>query len=323
MAGLARYSWGILLYNLGVIAWGAYVRATGSGAGCGSHWPLCNGQVVPRAAELATVIEFSHRITSGLALVSVIVLFFWTRRVAPVGHPTRTAAAASLAFMISEALLGAGLVLFELVAGNTSLLRAGMAAAHLLNTFALVASMTLMAWWASGGLPVDWRAHRKTAGQVALNGALLMLVSAAGAITALGDTLFPSASVREGIGADLSSASHIFVRLRTIHPVLAVVSALAVTSAVWRMAHEARDPRAGSMAKALLVLVTVQLGAGVANIFLLAPVWLQMVHLLLADTIWILFVLVSAAVMAVRPAAVPAHSVVPFTPRHANAAGSH
>ncbi len=144
MDRLARYSWTILLYNLGVIAWGAYVRATGSGAGCGSHWPLCNGQVVPREAELATVIEFSHRITSGFALISVIVLFIWTRRVAPVGHPTRGAAAASLAFMISEALLGAGLVLFELVAGNTSLFRAGMAAAHLLNTFALVASMTLV-----------------------------------------------------------------------------------------------------------------------------------------------------------------------------------
>lgn len=320
MDRLARYSWGILLYNLGVIAWGAYVRATGSGAGCGSHWPLCNGQVVPRAAEVATVIEFSHRITSGFALISVIVLFLWTRRVAPAGHPTRGAAVASLAFMISEALLGAGLVLFELVAGNTSLLRAGMAAAHLLNTFALVASLTLMAWWASGGPRVDWRAHRGTAGQVALNGGLILLVSAAGAITALGDTLFPSASVREGLSADLSSASHIFVRLRTIHPVLALASAVGVMGAAWRMGHDARDPRARSFARALLVLVVVQLAAGLANVFLLAPVWLQMVHLLLADTIWILFVLLAAAVMAVRPAAAGLHTVVAFASARASAA---
>ncbi|MGE3178103.1 MAG: COX15/CtaA family protein [Vicinamibacterales bacterium] len=319
MDRLARYSWGVLLYNLGVILWGAYVRATGSGAGCGSHWPLCNGEVVPRGAGLETIVEYSHRLTSGIALISVIVLWIWTRRVAPEGHPVRGAAAASVAFMISEALLGAGLVLFELVAGNTSLLRAGMAAAHLLNTFALVASMTLMAWWASGGPAVDWRAHRGTAGQVVLNGALILLVSAAGAVTALGDTLFPSATLAEGINADVAAGSHILVRLRTIHPVLALASAFALMTAAWRMGREAQDPRANTLARGLIAVLCVQLAAGLANVFLLAPVWLQMVHLLLADTLWILFVLLSAAAMAVSSAPAPAARTVPYASRHASA----
>ncbi|MSO30372.1 MAG: heme A synthase [Acidobacteria bacterium] len=321
MPRLARYAWAVLLYNLGVIAWGAYVRATGSGAGCGNHWPLCNGEILPRAAGLATLIEFSHRVTSGLALVSVVVLLVWTRRAAPAGHPTRGAAAASVGFMISEALLGAGLVLFHLVAGNTSLLRAGMAAAHLLNTFALVAALALTAWWASGGAEVDWRSHRSTAGQVALNTALIMLVSCSGAVTALGDTLFPASSLSEGIGADLASSSHMLVRLRTIHPVLAIASAFGLMSAAWRMGQKG-TPESGRLARALILLIVTQLAVGASNVFLLVPVWLQMVHLLLADTIWILFVLLSAAVMAIRPSVQPAHSAVPFGPRHASPAGS-
>ena len=132
MVRLARYVWVVLVYNLGVIAWGAYVRATGSGAGCGAHWPLCNGEVVPREAAVQTLIEFSHRLTSGLALVSVVVLFFWARRATRPGHPLRLGAALSLAFMLSEALLGAGLVLFQLVADDASAARAVAVAAHLL-----------------------------------------------------------------------------------------------------------------------------------------------------------------------------------------------
>ncbi len=48
-AWFSRYAWGVLLWNVLVALWGAYVRATGSGAGCGSHWPTCNGEILPRA----------------------------------------------------------------------------------------------------------------------------------------------------------------------------------------------------------------------------------------------------------------------------------
>src|SRR5690242_12260676 len=115
MPVLARYAWSVLAYNVAVILWGAYVRATGSGAGCGEHWPLCNGQVLPRAPALATMIEYSHRLTSGVALLSVIVLLVWTYRVTPPG-PARKAAALSAFFILTEAAVGAGLVLFQLVA---------------------------------------------------------------------------------------------------------------------------------------------------------------------------------------------------------------
>ena len=151
MARLARYAWLVLLYNLAVIAWGAYVRATGSGAGCGAHWPLCNGEVLVRPQTVEMLIEFSHRATSGLALISVVVMFFWAKRLSPPGHPVRLGANLSLGFMLSEAALGAGLVLFQLVADDASVARAFAVAAHLLNTFLLLAALTLSVFWASGG----------------------------------------------------------------------------------------------------------------------------------------------------------------------------
>jgi heme a synthase len=147
----ARFAWAVLGYNLLVVVWGAFVRASGSGAGCGSHWPLCNGVVMPRPEEVATVIEFTHRVTSGLALVAVAALLFGAMRLYPRAHRVRRAAVATMAFILLEALLGAGLVLFELVAENASMVRAFSMVAHLVNTFLLVGSLTITAWWASGG----------------------------------------------------------------------------------------------------------------------------------------------------------------------------
>src|SRR5262249_51472157 len=130
-----RFAWCVLGINLGVILWGAYVRASGSGAGCGRHWPLCNGQVLPARPATATLVEYAHRATSGLALVLVAILVYWSRRAFAKGHPARSTAAWSLGFVVVEALIGAGLVLLSLVGADSSLARAGYLAAHLLNTF--------------------------------------------------------------------------------------------------------------------------------------------------------------------------------------------
>jgi len=299
MLRLARYTRAVLIYNLGVIAWGAYVRATGSGAGCGAHWPLCNGAVMLRAPAVETLIEFSHRLTSGVALLSVVVLFVWARRCTAAGHPLRLGAALSLGFMLSEAALGAGLVLFRLVADDASTARAFAVAAHLLNTFLLLGALTLSVWWAKGGaaLRVDTRSTgllRITAGAVAI-----LLVSVTGAVTALGDTLFPSESLSAGLSADLSSTSHILIRLRTIHPILAVMVALYLMMSVWRMTAGSASGR--PMARTLTWLVVAQLAAGMVNVLLLAPVWLQLVHLLLADLVWITYVLFAADRLARSP----------------------
>lgn len=301
MLGLARYTRGVLIYNLAVIAWGAYVRATGSGAGCGSHWPLCNGEVMPRAASLTTLIEFSHRLTSGLALISVVVLVVWARRLTRPGHPLRLGATLSLAFMLSEALLGAGLVLFGLVADNASGVRAVVVAAHLLNTFLLLASLALSVWWASGGGPLHLTGHRGPVLRWSVGALAILVVSCTGAVTALGDTLFPSASLREGLSADLSSSSPLLLRVRTIHPVIAVLAALYLMSSIWRTADQ--QPAGRATAWILTWLLGLQLGAGLLNVILLAPVWLQLVHLLLADLVWVAYVYLGAgAFAAISPA---------------------
>src|SRR5260370_28805435 len=110
-----RAAWGVLAWNFVVVLWGAYVRASGSGAGCGSHWPLCNGEVVPRAPGIATIIEFTHRATSGVALIATIGLAVWSFFLFPRKHRVRRMAILGAIFLIVEALLGAGLVLFEYV----------------------------------------------------------------------------------------------------------------------------------------------------------------------------------------------------------------
>lgn len=296
MARLARYTWVVLIYNLAVISWGAYVRATGSGAGCGAHWPLCNGEVVLRAPAIETLIEFSHRATSGLALVSVVVMFIWARRITSPGHPVRVGATLSLVLMLSEAALGAGLVLFQLVADNASAARAFAVAAHLLNTFLLLAALTLSVYWASGGRVLRVDVRREGMIRLSLGAFALLVVSVAGAITALGDTLFPSTSIAAGLSADLSATSHMLIRLRTIHPVLAVMVALYLMTSVWQMADGAVKAR--SLAGVLTWLLAVQLVAGMVNVLLLAPVWLQLVHLLLADAVWITYVFLAADVLA-------------------------
>ncbi|MFQ5576263.1 MAG: COX15/CtaA family protein, partial [Anaerolineae bacterium] len=294
----AKYAWGTLVYNVAVVVWGAYVRATGSGAGCGKHWPSCQGAVIPRAPRIETLVEFSHRLSSGLALLAVIGLLVWAFRAHAGRHPARRGAVFSMVFMITEAAVGAGLVLFELVAYNTSLARAIVGAVHLLNTFLLLASLALTAWWASGGRPVQWRGGGgiRRALAIALLGVLLLGMT--GAITALGDTIFPSGSLAEGIAQDVSPASHFLVRLRVWHPVLAALVGLYTVVLAGFLSGGQAGSTARQLAQFLFIAVLAQLGAGVINLMLLAPVAMQLIHLLLADVVWIVLVLASAAILS-------------------------
>jgi heme A synthase len=296
-SGLPRFAWGVLAYNLAVILWGAYVRATGSGAGCGAHWPLCNGQVIPLDAGVKTLVEFSHRASSGLALAAVVALLVWTWRARPAGHVARKGAALSAFFILTEAGVGAALVLLELVADNASMARAMFMAIHLINTFLLVASLTLTAWWLSGGAPVRVGARRGTAALLAIGALGLMLVGVSGAIAALGDTLFPAQTLADALEADLSPTSHLLIRLRLLHPALALVVAFGFMFTP-RAVGPTGSHAARTAARFVVALTVVQVAAGFVNVVLLAPVWLQMVHLLLADATWIAFVLFTAAALA-------------------------
>jgi heme A synthase len=291
------------------------VRATGSGAGCGAHWPLCNGEIVPRSPRVETLVELSHRLTSGLALALTLVLFAWALRAYPRGHVVRRGAAFSAAFMMGEALIGAGLVLFQLVAHDESMKRALGVCLHLCNTFLLLGSTALTAWWASGGARGRLRGQRAVAWTMGLPLAAMFLVGLSGTVTALGDTLFPPSSLAAGLAQDLSPSLHVFVRLRVIHPVLAASTGvgIVIASGIVRAMRPSRGVRLLSRAAAVLVMA--QVAAGLLDVALLAPVWLQLVHLVLADGVWIALVLTTSAALGVAPEAVTAESGAPAAAR--------
>lgn len=265
------------------------MRATHSGAGCGSHWPLCDGVVVPDFSAVATFIEFTHRVTSGLALLLVVGLAVAVGRSTRQGEPARVWAVASVVFMLIEAAIGAGLVLLELVGDNTSVTRAVVMGAHLINTFALVAALTLLAWTLGGGR-AGWP-HGRTGVVLAACAGALLLTGVSGAVAALGDTLFPPESLLEAWRQELSVTSNILIRLRLLHPVLAVATAGGVVATVVSLT---RSGGPTLLSRAIVWLLAVQLAAGAINVLLLTPVWLQLVHLLLANAVWIAFVLVAA-----------------------------
>jgi heme A synthase len=292
----AHYSWLVLTYNLLVILWGAYVRATGSGAGCGSHWPLCNGEVLPRAPRAETIIEFTHRLTSGMALISVVVLCIWAYRLYSRGHRVRTLGALSLVLILAEAALGAGLVLFQYVAGNASAARAVYLSAHLVNTQLLLGALALTAWYARP----EPRPYSRLPKLFLAALAVTLIVSITGAVAALGDTLFPSSSISSGLAQDFAASSHALLRLRILHPMIAVIAGIYLVFC-GVVAIRGREEPARRLGMGMITLVIVQLIAGGLNVVLLAPVWMQLVHLLIADMLWIVLILLSGEVSHTGP----------------------
>ena len=284
MTRIARYAWFTLVFNIGVILLGALVRATGSGAGCGRSWPTCQGEVVLELSG-STAIEYTHRAASGVALilVALLVLLVWRR--VDRGEPARVGAVLSLASIVGEALIGAMIVLAEWVADDASLARVVAVPLHLVNTLFLLAALTLTAFWLSGGRRLAPRSHPALWRWVVLGGLALVLLAATGAVTALADTLFP----KEGPGIGGSDEAHFLTDLRLVHPFLAVLSA----SIGWWASGRAKGPRSKA-GKALPVLVGLMLMTGALNVALGVPVWMQLLHLLLADTLWITYVLASA-----------------------------
>jgi heme A synthase len=275
----------LLVFNLGVILFGAYVRMSGSGAGCGSHWPSCNGELVPHAPQAHTVIEFTHRLTSGLSLALAIGAVVWSHVKFAAGHRARKAALGVLAFIILEALVGAGIVIFGLVEKNDSVARAIVVAFHLVNTLGLLASAMLLFLSVAHPGQLVWP---KYGALLLIAGVIVALTSASGAITALGDTLFPvntALPVAERVVSDLRPVEHFLVRLRIVHPIVAATSATYLLFVgAWFFA------KAEKAALALMALVILQVIAGLVNIALAAPDAMQLTHLFLADCVWLALV---------------------------------
>lgn len=290
----ARFAWAALGLNIFVIIWGAFVRASGSGAGCGSHWPLCNGEVIPQPQQISTVIEFFHRITSGLALLAVLVMVIWAFRAYPKGNLVRKGATASLIFMIIESLVGAALVLLQYVEFNVSVGRAIWMGVHLTNTLLLTAVLTLTAWWASGGKGFRLRGHGATGGTLLAAIIGLLVLGVSGAITALGDTL----TLAGGISPEDNALVATLVELRVLHPLIAFIVGGLLAYAVSTGTRHDTAPLAQRFGWYAVGLFVVQLALGGLNVFLKAPVWLQLVHLLFTMAIWMLTVLYGAVVLA-------------------------
>jgi heme A synthase len=301
LSGPARFAWGLLGYEILVVAWGAYVRASGSGAGCGRHWPTCNGEIIPRPHRIETLVELSHRLTSGGAMIGTVVLLVLAIRAFPPGHRARRGAWATVGLMMAEALIGAGLVLFELVAHDASMKRALSISLHLINTFLLLGTTAVTAWWASGGAALHPRGKRPIAVMMGSVLGAMLLVGATGAVTALGDTLFPAPSLAAGLAQDFAAGTHVFLRLRALHPAFAIMTAAAAIVVMGAVRSLRPSPATSRLSKIASALAVAQVAAGIGDVLARAPIPMQLVHLVLADSLWIALVLTGAAALSLPP----------------------
>ncbi len=299
LSKFAKYAWFVLAYNVVVILWGVFLRASKSGDGCGQYWLTCNGEVIPSAPQLKTVIEFSHRLTSGLAFIFVFILLIWAFRKFTKDNAVRKTALISFVFIITEALVGAGLVLTGNTAETLTAARPFWMIGHLTNTFILLASLSLTAWFASGGKTFDFKAQPKVLLLLGLAVFGVFLVGISGSVAALSSMLFPSATLSEGLAKDFSEASNILLRLRVSHPILSVsVGVHLIFLAGWLKSKARENFWIQRWANVLSILVLIQFASGALTLLTLAPIVMQIIHLFLADAVWISFVLLSASVLA-------------------------
>lgn len=297
---VARFAWFVLVYNIAVILWGAYVRATGSGAGCGSHWPLCNGEILPTSARTQTLIEFTHRVTSGLSLVLVSILLVWCWRRTAKGDWPRYSAVSAAVLLFNEVLLGAALVVFDHVGLDRSASRAVFLYLHFGNTLLLVAALALTAkWLAKRNQRLVVAGARYERIVIALGLLCVMASGMTGSLAALGDTIFPGTSLKTSIAQDFSASAHLLLRLRLIHPVVAAIAFFYVLWMVRKLSRN-REESPGTLPYLSTTLLA-QIALGVSNVLLLAPVWLQIAHLFVAEVFWIMLVLASSSVL-LKPA---------------------
>ena len=294
---LPRFAWAVLVYNVAAVLWGAVVRATGSGAGCGDHWPLCNGVVVQTHPHLATLIELAHRMSAGVTVIAVLILLVWIFRSTAAGHLSRITVIAATVVIFNESLLGALLVLLRLTADNRSPARAVYLSLHLANTLLLLGALALCAHFLSGGEAFHRRTVRFTQLPQAIAGLVaILLVGMTGTLAALSDTLFPATSVRAALAQDFSRGSTWLQQLRFLHPVTAVIAGLFIC---WLLLRSVPRPGERKLAIGVLSLLALQCVLGIADVVLLAPLWLQITHLFVADLLWITLVVLAARICVV------------------------
>ena len=288
MNRFSKFSWFLLGWTILVIAWGTVVRATNSGAGCGNFWPLCGEQLIPTFEAFHTGVEFLHRVMSGLLIIFVLILVVWGTRIYRFDPLRKKTVWAVLLFTVIEAILGAGLVLLGLVEKNDSVLRIVAVSIHLLNTFILLGIICANAWW-SNHEPLPGNPEKATKWLTIGYIVSVVAIGVTGAITALADTLFPSTSMQHTIAEQLQPNAHILVYLRIYHPILAMLLGFVLIMTIRAFIQDSTPVI--SRIKVLLILAVIgQVALGFANILLLTPIVVQVLHLVMADMIWLLVV---------------------------------
>ena len=302
----AKYAWFVLAWTVVVILWGVFLRASKSGDGCGQHWLTCHGEVIPSAPELKTIIEFSHRMTSALDGLLIIVLLVWAFLIwkklrSESSKRILRMAAGSFVFVVIEGLLGAGLVLTGNTAETLTPERPFWMAAHLVNTLILLAFLTLTARYASGGKSLKFRIEKKYLFAILIGFAAILLVGITGSIAALSHMIFPSGTIAESMAKDFSPTSNILLRLRLLHPITAILTSVFLIFLTGWLTKECGNARpVARWSNILAILVLAQIGLGSLTLLTLAPIVMQLGHLLLADAIWISYVMFAANLISVE-----------------------
>lgn len=288
LRGVCRWAWATLAFFVIVVLEGAVVRATSSGAGCGAHWPLCNGEILPHHPRLATIIEFTHRSLTGVSTLMFAVLIAWTFYATARRHPARRAAVIAGLLLLTEGALGAVLVIRHLVEKNTSGERVLAQSVHFTNTMLLLAATTITAVLL--GRAPNERIRSNTLKVPALLALLAtLLTGATGSLAALADTIFPSNNLTAALQADFAAGSPLLIRMRWMHPAASTLAVLATILLIAAM----RRAGAGRPASLLFWNLVLQVVVGVLDVLLLAPTWIQVLHLFSADVFWISLVMVS------------------------------
>lgn len=301
----SRFAIFVLVYMFPVVMWGVVTRATFSGDGCGTHWPLCHGQLIPFGLPVESWVEWSHRLSSGLAGPLVVALLVLAYRASVKGSQLRKAALGSFFFTLTEGGIGAKLVLKDLVADNPSMVRAFWTGAHLANTFILLGFLTWTVWLALGKPAIRLRGQGPVMGAVALGLFLMLFLGVTGSIAALGSMLYPAGSLAEKLRQDFDAASPLLVRLRLGHPLIATSVGLYI---VFLASYLTRVRPTDSMVKSarwMVGLFGLQMIWGLSTLLTKSPLVLQVGHLLLADLLWVVTLWAGAQALSTGRESVP------------------
>jgi cytochrome c oxidase assembly protein subunit 15 len=288
----SRFAFALLVYTLIVILWGAWVRISHSGDGCGSSWPLCNGQVIPQVPHAKTWVEFSHRITSGLFGLFVIALVWWGIKISSRTDPVRKALYASLFFMITEALLGAKLVLSGLVGKDDSVYRLSVMSLHQLNSLLLTGSVAMIVLLSIGTFERRSSSESISDRSTSARWLLFLLfsfiaIAITGGFAALSTTLFPSSSLLAGITQDFQENAHYLLRLRVSHPILGSLVGGSLALYFWLKSQQQQEASLQRASQQVALCLAAGVVFGFLTLLSLAPIWMKIVHLLLAHLMWI------------------------------------